>query len=79
MDNKELNVFFKYNNYQDYQKLKDSNIEIQIEYINNRIQDELSMLLADQYIIDALNNKKITNSIDKSIGAMIQKELKRLN
>lgn len=75
---KDINIFFKYNNYYDYQKLKDSSMKYKIEYMNNRIQDELNTLLAERHISTILSNGDIIKEIDKAIGTMIQKELKGL-
>lgn len=75
---KDINIFFKYNNYYDYQKLKDSSMKYKIEYMSNRIQDELNTLLAERHISTILSNGDIIKEIDKAIGTMIQKELKGL-
>lgn len=75
---KQINIFFKYNNHYDYQRLKDGNIKDNVNYMNNRIHDELNILLAERYIVNIFNSSRVLNDIEKTIGTVIDKELKGL-
>ena len=46
-------------------------MKYKIEYMNNRIQDELNTLLAERHISTILSNGDIIKEIDKAIGTMI--------